>query len=101
MPEFKTLTTITNIIINDMNVAVNTFYNLDSLPNIIKGFIAELINTQDGVNYKEGELVFQAKNSPNEIDFYIDNKGNLIISSSTNDVSNYSIDSNGNLIYTF
>jgi hypothetical protein len=47
----------------------------------------------------EGDLVFLLKNSLKSINFELDGNGNLIVDAP--DANNYSIDDEGNLIYTY
>lgn len=57
---------------------------------------AKLVNNNA---MKEGELTMVMKNTLKNIDFEIDDDGNLIIHAP--DAENYSLDDNGNLIYTY
>jgi len=41
------------------------------------------------------------KNHPQQIDYVLNTQGQLVVLSSTGDVDNYSINENGELIYTF
>ena len=59
-------------------------------------FIAEENGNINGVNYMQGEEV--AVISQNDVDFFIDINGNLVVNAP--DPQNYTIDSMGNLRYT-
>ena len=106
MAETKVISslTITSVIGNDITII--TSYQPDGggetniLPDTILAFLAEIAATYGGVGYIEGELIIEMKNYPLQINFSIDNDGNLIISSTEGDLNKYSIDSEGNLIYT-
>lgn len=70
-------------------------------PNTIS---AELLlevgeKTVNNAKAEEGDLVMQMRNTLKDVDFEIDDDGNLIIHAP--DADNYSIDDNGNLIYTY
>lgn len=84
----------TNGVIN-----ITTEYEDNSLPNIISTFVGNVVGNQDNIGYVEGELIIQAKNSPEIIDFYINQQGQLIlIGSNKCELKGYSI-VNGYLIY--
>lgn len=70
-------------------------------PNTVQAILLiqageEIINNNDVL---EGELCMLLKNSLKSISFEIDDDGNLIVNA--NDANNYSLDSEGNLIYTY
>lgn len=99
MSETKQISNTTSFVKVDGNISITTQYEDNQLPNITKTFIGNIVGNQDNVSYKEGELVMQAKNSPEEIDFYINNRGQLIIVGENKcEVKRYSI-INGYLIY--
>lgn len=99
MSETKQISNTTSFVKVDSNISITTQYEDNQLPNITKTFIGNIVGNQDNVSYKEGELVMQAKNSPEEIDFYINNRGQLIIVGENKcEVKRYSI-INGYLIY--
>ena len=78
-----------------------TYYELGSeLPNIISGFIAFEEGVKNTVTFKLGELGFDMKNYPSDIDVILNSKGELEIILDTGDANSYSINANGDLIYT-
>lgn len=88
--------TDTTVLIPDLDIY--TYYIEEGIPPFIFNiFISDNSGLYLGVPYKEGELL--AKYDENEIDsLVLDSNGNLIVTS--DDSANYSIDSDGNLIYT-
>ena len=70
-------------------------------PNTVQAILLlsvgnEVVNNND---MYEGELMMALKNTLKDIDYEIDDEGNLIIHAP--DADNYSIDINGFLIYTW
>lgn len=88
MPETKQLSTQTSVIIDGSDISIHTFYNED-LPDIIEGEL------------KEGLLLVAMKNYPTNIDCFINNEGELVVFSNQNDVEQYSLNEDGELIYEF
>ncbi len=80
------------------SISIFTEYLGKEFPNIIKTFIAQIVGSQDNVPYIEGELIIQAKNQPTDIDFYLSDKGALILVGDSCELKGYSI-VNGYLIY--
>lgn len=98
MPETKTLITKTEVLIIEATIRIKAYYEtVVSGANTILAFISDIVQTFDGVFFKEGELAIQMQNYPLEIDYQIDSNGDLIVTGS--DSSQYSIDSSGDLIY--
>lgn len=97
MPEssFIPTTTIVTILPNSPNIEIYTFYDEGDF-HIISAFIASQVGSRLGITYKEGHLILTMRDSPSEVNCYIDNKGHLIVRSLLEEV--YSIDSNGHLI---
>lgn len=100
MPETKVISTVTQLSTFGSNIAIKTFYQKDELPDTIEAFIADSVGSQNGVSYIEGELNIQMKNSPQNLNYSIDNNGNLILSINTGDGLNYSVNASGQLEYT-
>lgn len=70
-------------------------------PNTVKAVLLfqsgeEIVNNNDIL---EGELCLLLKNTLKKISFEIDINGNLIVNAE--DANNYSLDGEGNLIYTY
>jgi hypothetical protein len=101
MAETRVIPTVTSALTSGVNVSIKTSYQEpDSLPDTIEARITSAVGIQDGTLFEQGELLIQMKNSPQNIDYMLDGDGNLILLISTGDENNYSIDSNGDLIYT-
>ena len=94
------ISTITTTSVVSGVISILTKYFPDELPNTVNGFLANQVASQDGVSYQEGELVIQMINSPEEVYYTINNNGDLLISTSTGDSENYSINSLGELVWT-
>lgn len=100
MPETALINTLTELTVTGSSISIKTFYDEDLLPDTILASIPDSVGIQDGIVYSEGDLLIQMKNHPEQIDYYIDGSGNLILLTSEGDASNYSINANGELIYT-
>lgn len=101
MPETKNIPNTTSILVNSSGaLSIFTEYDDNTYPNITSAFIASGANIQDGVSYTQGELVMQAKNLPKDIDFYLSEAGELVLIGDGCELKGYSINSNGELIYT-
>ncbi len=99
MSETKYISNLTSFTKINGNISIKTEYNDNSLPNILQSIIANIIGNQDNISYIEGELVIQSKNNPEQIDYILNNKGELIIIGSSGcEVKSYSI-VNGYLMY--
>lgn len=95
------ISTFTSVLINNSNIQIKTEYLEEGLlPDTIEARITENVGIQDQTSFIEGELLIKMKNSPENIFYFIDNNGNLILNCTTGDQDNYSIDSDGNLIYS-
>ncbi len=77
------------------NIEIFTFYD-PSYFHIISAFIADQPGSRLGAPYVEGHLIVTMRNSPSEVDVYIDNHGHLIVRSPVGE--DYSLDGNGHLI---
>ena len=99
MPEVKNISSTTSIIVSGSSLSIFTEYNDNSYPNITSAFIGEGGGSQDSVSYSYGESVVQAKNSPTDIDYYIDESGQLVLIGDGCELKGYSINVNGELIY--
>ena len=100
MSEIATITTLTDLAVSGENISIKTYYfDITTLPDTIEARIADGDGIQDGVSFKKGDLLLKEKNSPEHLSYIIDG-GHLIITLNTGDILNYSIDSNGHLIYT-
>ena len=108
MAEQKLISTSTISTGNSTSFEIYTFYDqllscdgesFESLPNVLKVFLTEEVGVKDGIVHIEGQLIIAVKNYGSQIAFFINNQGHFIISTTTNDVNRYSIDSNGHLIY--
>lgn len=100
MPEKKTLSTITSLIADVDSITIHTEYKeAAELPNTIDAILAEAVGSLDGVSYIEGELVIEMKNYLSQINYKINDEGELVLYASTADIDYYSIDSNGNLVW--
>ena len=102
MPETQIIPTQTTLSIVGNVISIFTQYIGEELPYIISTFISNTAGSFNGVSYTEGELLVEMKTVkyPSQIDCWIDMNGNLIVKSEGGDTSNYSIDSNGNLIWS-
>lgn len=98
--EEKVITTITTFrsILN--TIYIKSEYYLGLLPNTVFTFISNSTGNSNSVPYIEGELVVEMKDSPEIIDYNINNEGELVVGTSTGDSSNYYISSSGELMWT-
>ena len=92
--------TITRLGVINANIEIDSIYK-EGLPDIIQSFVSTIVGSQDSVNYKEGELIIEMQNSPEDISLMLDLNGHLILAVNTGDADNYSINpQTGHLIYT-
>lgn len=98
--ESKLIPTVTEYSVSDTDITIFTYYQENELPDTIFCAISDSVGIQNGTPFIEGELLIKVKNYPTNISYQLDNNGNLIQIISTGDEGNYSIDSNGDLIYT-
>lgn len=75
----------------DGTVEIKVVYEDGELPNTLLGAIAQIVRQYQSVSYKEGDLILFVKNSPSQINYQLDTNGNLILFTSTNDASKYSL----------
>lgn len=99
MPETKYISNSTRVSVANGNISILTEYDDQAYPNILSAFIGENDGIQDSVSYSYGELVLQAKNFPTDIDYYINESGQLILIGDTCELKGYSINDDGELIY--
>ena len=100
MPEQKTIETKTSVSIVGSAISIRAYYDADvDVINTILAFISDIVQTVDGVGFIEGELGITMQNYLTDIDYSIDASGNLIVFAG--DADNYSINFDGNLIYTY
>lgn len=105
MPQSRNLPTITQIVQNgDGTVSITVKYiaggGPDQLPNTLSGFVGEGPGRLADVQYVEGELILLVKNYPQNINYSLDNDGNLILFCNTGDINLYYIDDvTGDLMY--
>jgi hypothetical protein len=95
MPENKLISTKTNVSFSGNQIFIHTFYSEPDEQYI--AFFVPLVNqTIQGINFIGGDLGYTYENV-NDI-FEINNDGDLIVSGLNAD--KYSINDNGELIYT-
>lgn len=103
MSQSGALQTSTKITYNaDGTCEIKVYYDpnkYEGLPDTILAFIAEQDGAISSKTFKENELIIIVKNFPQNINFTIDNKGNLILFVTTGDGSRYSINDMGELEY--
>jgi hypothetical protein len=97
MAESRKLNTITQVVKNsDGTVAITVRYvanpGPDQLPNTLSGFVGDGIGRLADIQYIEGDLILLVKNYPQNINYAIDNNGDLILFCNTGDINNYYID---------
>ena len=99
MSEQKQIPTVTEVrnFVNNPNLQIYTYYDNGSL-HILSSNIFSQQGAKLGVPYKQGELVITMRNSPQEVDCYINQNGELIVNQPLGE--DYSIDTDGNLIGT-
>lgn len=90
--------TIITVDTDGNTIDIFTFYNDGLAPFTILAFIASEDATINDTLIEQGDLVIHMINSPEFIDYFLDSSGNLIVLG--DDADNYSIDGDGNLIYT-
>ena len=96
MPQSANIPTTTQVTSGSGGaLSIFTFYDAGYF-HVINAFIAAVVGTLLGTSYKEGELVITMRNSPSEVNCFINSNGELIIFALPGET--YSLDSNGNLI---
>jgi hypothetical protein len=96
----RLISTLTTVTTHGGDIIIFTKYYEDSNINTIFASILDAQTIQDQTPGIECELLIQMRNYPDQIDFTIDDHGNLIVLSTTGDVDNYSINENGELAWT-
>lgn len=95
MPEIKLIPTVTSLKIINSVIEIFTRF-LKIACDTIQAFLANVVGTLGGVSFKEGELVVEMDNSPDNIDFFVDNNGDLVATGIN--ANHYIINSLGELI---
>ena len=93
----------TQTIVNSAQPDVNifTFYSEAGLPNTIQAILEDSVGFSNGTAYIEGELIIAMINYPTDIDYTINNNGELVVfTPNVGDADQYEIDLNGELTYT-
>lgn len=92
------LQTRTDISISEQVATITVAYDGNEAAAIVRAFIADFNAQQDGVSYKEGELIISIVGK-GSLTATINAKGELILTGV--DVERYSINDMGHLIYTY
>lgn len=93
------ITTSTTVNISGTFIEIVTRYEEDSGErNILSIEIKSTNEVSGGTNFKENELVADVNNYPSGLNIYLNSEGELIIID--DNASKYSINSNGELIFT-
>ena len=104
MANTGTILQTTTIVNSDFpDIEILTFYDgdQDELPNTISAELADINKVNNSVSIDKGDLFIVMKNSPTNIDYYINSNGELVVLTPiAEDADNYTIDSDGNLIYS-
>ena len=98
---FKLLNTETIVSTGSSAANVFTYYVNENIGDILSLTIPTITGTRDGVDYEENELLVLMTDGsyPSDTNIYINSNGEVEIIA--DDAANYSIDSNGDLIYTY
>lgn len=99
MKEFKIIPTLTNLATSSSSITIFTYYTPFILPNTIKAKIQDIVGTLNGVNFIENELTIDMINHPENIDYIINDEGELIVIANTGDTNKYSVNVDGDLIW--
>ena len=97
MPETKVISTGSLVTNDGSTIQAYTYYN-DGLPNLIDLLLSITNGSRNNVLFKEGELIVLMKNYPQDFDVQVSNRGELVIFGE--DADHYSINADGELIYT-
>jgi hypothetical protein len=100
MAETKLIPTLTEFSVAGTSISITSRYDENDLPDTLLCRIPEEVGNQNGVLFIEGELLIKVKEYLTHIDYQLDGDGNLIQLISTGDEDKYSINENGELIYT-
>jgi hypothetical protein len=95
MPETKLISTKTNINVSGSSISIHTYYS-EPTETFLQFFVPLADTTTGGVNFVGGDLGYTIENLTDL--FEINQSGELIVSSIYSE--KYSIDENGDLIYT-
>ena len=98
MPETKQISTFTNLNVVGTEISIYTYYGVVS-PSLLEVFLADVVGISNGVPYIEGEGIAILAVPLTELDLIVDNDGDLNIIG--DEALDYSIDSDGNLIYNY
>ena len=98
MPETVNLNTITNYTRVGSDITIYTIYNDGILPDILSSYVRTDAGSLSSIAYKEGDLMVEYKYGASLLSIYINTDGTIVIDST--DSANYSINSDGELIYT-
>lgn len=93
--QISNLETITSAEIIGSAITIKTAYSR-TLPTLIEIKITDSVGIMDGVSFIEGELLVKYKN--NNVLVYLNGLGELILVG-TEEVNDYFINSNGDLVY--
>lgn len=100
MPQKKVLSTITSVTSDIDSINIHTEYNeTGELPNTIVAFLGNEIGEIDGTAFSQGDLVIEMKNYLTQINYKINNEGELVVFASTEDLDYYSINTSGELVW--
>lgn len=100
MPELKIISTVTELTVTGDDISIKTSYQENVLPDTLEARLATESGIENGTSYIQGEGLIKMKNSPENLNYYLNGNGELILIINSGDGSNYSINSNGELIYT-
>jgi hypothetical protein len=96
-----TLSTQTEITASGTALTHVVTYANDILPDTLGARLPQDVGQQEDESHLEGQLIIRMKNTPQNLSFAIDeDSGHLLLLCETGDEDNYSLDSDGNLIYT-
>ena len=95
-----TIPTFTVLTSSISSISIFTYYTQDQLPYTILATIQNSAGSKNSTDFIENELTIDMIHFPDSIDYIIDEQGNLILIDGAGDESKYSIDNNGNLIWT-
>jgi len=101
MPITQKIPTQTSVSVIGNNITIKTYYLGEELPEILFAKITDIVGSDNGTPYIEGELLIEMLNYLLHIDCYVDGNGNLILQNNTGDTEKYSIDNDGYLTYTY
>ena len=95
MADTKLISTKTNVSVSGSSISIHTYYS-EPTETYLQFFVPVVDATTGGVNFVGGDLGYTIENLTDL--FEINEFGELIVSSIYSD--KYSIDANGDLIYT-